>query len=178
MSFSFYIVYVVWTFGISEAEAGYMTGVFLASSIAASLVMGRLADRWTPRIVMAIGGLAATIGASLALLAPSANWFYIIFTLSSMAIIAIWTIPLPLTVQFGAEEERPYYIGLSSTITAPATLLAPVIGGWLADTVGFQATFVVSIVCGLLMVAMLAFVVKDPLQKQVRITQPIRTPME
>lgn len=178
MAFSFYIVYVVWTFGVSEAEAGFMTGVFLMSSIVAALVMGRLADRWSPRAVMVIGALAATLSAALAMFAPSANWFYASFILTSMAIVAIWTIPLPLTVQFGTEEERPYYIGLSSTITAPATLLAPVLGGWLADAAGFQATFMVSVVCGLLMAAMLIFVVKDPPREQVQLTQPIRTPVE
>ena len=178
MAFSFYVVYVVWTFGVSEAEAGFMTGVFLMASIAAGVVMGRLADRWSPRIMMVIGALAAALSASIAMLAPSANWFYASFILTSMAIVAIWTLPLPLTVQFGREEERPYYIGLSSTVTAPATLLAPVIGGWLADTVGFQATFMVSVVCGLLMAAMLIFVVKDPLREQVSIMQPIRTPVE
>jgi len=178
MAFSFYIVYIVWTFGVSEAVAGLMTGVFLIASILASLVMGRLADRWSPRAVMIIGALAASLSALLAMLAPSANWFYASFILTSMAIVAVWTIPIPLTVQFGTEEERPYYIGLSSTLTSPATLLAPIFGGWLADTVGFQATFMVSIVCGLLMAAMLAFVVKDPPREPVSITQPIRTPVE
>jgi MFS family permease len=178
MAFSFYIVYVVWTFGISEAEAGYMTGAYLLFSIFASLVMGRLADHWSPRVVMTIGALASTLSAALALLAPSANWFYASFLLTSMAVVAIWTIPMPLTVQFGTEEERPYYIGLSSTITAPTTLLAPVIGGWLADTVNFQATFLVSIVCGLLMAAMLVLVVKDPPREQIVLTQPVRTPVE
>lgn len=178
MAFSFYIVYVVWTFGVSETEAGFMTGVFLLSSIVSGLVMGRLADRWSPRVVMAIGALAAALSATMALFAPSATWFYASFILTSMAIVAIWTLPLPLTVQFGAEEERPYYIGLSSTFTAPATLLAPVIGGWLADTAGFQATFMVSIACGILMAAMLVFMVKDPPRGQLSITQPVRTPVE
>jgi MFS family permease len=170
MAFSFYIVYVVWTFGVNEAEAGFMTGIFLMSSILAGLVMGPLADRWSARMVMLIGALAATLSAAMAMLAPSASWFYASFILTSMATVAIWTIPLPLTVQFGTEEERPYYIGLSSTVTAPATLLAPVIGGWLADMVGFQATFLVSVICGLLMAAMLVFVVKDPPREQVSIT--------
>jgi MFS family permease len=178
MAFSFYIVYIVWTFGVSEAVAGLMTGVFLIASILASLVMGRLADRWSPRVVMIIGALAATLSALIAMLAPSANWFYSSFVLASMAIVAVWTIPIPLTVQFGTEEERPYYIGLSSTLTSPATLLAPIIGGWLADTVGFQATFTVSIICGLLMAATLAFIVKDPARESVSIAPPIRTPVE
>ncbi len=178
MAFSFYIVYVVWTFGVSEAQAGFMTGLFLMSSIVAGLVMGRLADRWSPRAMMVIGALAAALSATVAMLAPSANWFYASFVLTSMAIVAIWTLPLPLTVQFGTEEERPYYIGLSSTITAPATLLAPVIGGWLADAAGFQATFLVSIFSGLLMAAMLVFVVKDPPREKLSLSQPVRMPAE
>jgi len=178
MAFSFYIVYVVWTFGVSDAEAGLMTGVFLMASILASLVMGRLADRWSPRVVMILGGLAASLSTTLALIAPSAAWFYASFVLTSMAIVAIWTIPLPLTVRFGTEEERPYYIGLSNTISAPAAIVAPVIGGWLADTVGFQATFMISIVCGLLMAAMLAFVVKDPPSELLSVTQPVQSLIE
>lgn len=178
VAFSFYIIYIVWTFDASETVAGLMTGVFMMSSIVVSLVMGRLADRWSPRVVMIIGALAATLSALMAILAPSVNWFYANFILASVATVAIWTIPIPLTVQFGTEKERPYYIGLSSTLISPATLLAPIIGGWLADTVGFQATFVVSIVGGLLMAAMLAFVVKDPPREPVSITQPIRIPVE
>jgi predicted MFS family arabinose efflux permease len=127
---------------------------------------------------MAIGAMAATMSATIAIVAPTPTWFYASFILTSIAIVAIWTIPLPLTVRFGPEEERPYYIGLSSTATAPATLIAPVIGGWLADTAGFQATFMVSVVCGVLMAAMLVFVVKDPPREQVSVTQPIRTPVE
>jgi Na+/melibiose symporter-like transporter len=178
MAFSFFIVYVVWTFGVNAAEAGFMTGVFLMSSILASLVMGRLADHWSPRVVMIIGALASTLSAAVAMLAPSANWFYISLILASLAVVAIWTIPIPLTVRFSTEDERPYYIGLSSTITAPATLLAPVIGGWLADVVSFQTTFMVSVVCGLLMAAMLAFVVKDPPRELVSIAQAVQTPVD
>ena len=178
VAFSFYIIYLVWTFNVTETVAGLMTGVFMMSSIVANLMMGRLADRKGPRAVMIIGGLAATASALLAMLATSANWFYANFFLASIATVAIWTIPIPLTVQFGTEEERPYYIGLSSTVTAPATLLAPIIGGWLADIVGFQATFMVSIVCGLLMAGILAFIMKDPPRDEALITQPIRTPVE
>lgn len=173
MAFSFYIIYVVWTFDISETVAGLMTGVFLFSSIAASLVMGWLSDRWSPRMVMAIGALAATISTLIAMAAPSPGWFYISFILASMAFVAIWTIPIPLSVQFGTEELRPYYIGLSSTLNAPTTLLAPIFGGWLADVAGFQLTFLVSAICGLLMAAMLYFVVKDPPHQQTYIPQSI-----
>jgi hypothetical protein len=35
----------------------------------------------------------------------------------------------------------PFYIGLAQTLTAPATIIAPLIGGWIADTKGFVITF-------------------------------------
>lgn len=177
MAFSFYIVYVVWTFGVSEAEAGLLTAAYLFFAILSSLAMGRLADRWNPRAVMAAGGLAASGSAAIALMATSAEWFYVSFLLTSVATVAIWTIPLPLTVRFGSEPERPYYIGLSNTFTAPATILAPLLGGWLADTVGFQATFLVSIICGLLMAGMLIFVIQDPQPKQSGTTTTVIQPM-
>ena len=37
---------------------------------------------------------------------------------------------------FGSEAERPVYIGLSNTLIAPATILAPVLGGLIADLAG------------------------------------------
>lgn len=179
MALSFYTIYAVWHFRVSEFTAGLMTTAFLIANILASLLMGRLADRWSPRKVMSLGALGATLSALTAWLAPSANWFYLALIFASTGIVATWTIPVPLTNQFGSEKERPFYIGLSNTFTAPSAILAPIIGGWLADTFGFQATFLVSAISGLMMAALLYFIMKDPSHDQNFITQPIlRTPME
>ncbi len=32
---------------------------------------------------------------------------------------------MTMTVDFSGENERPFYIGLAQTLTAPATILAP-----------------------------------------------------
>jgi MFS family permease len=163
MAFSFYLIYAVVDYGMSETLAGIMTGFLLIAQVIVSPVMGRLGDRWSHRGVMVLGALAASVSSLLAWLAVSVEWFYPVFLLEAVAIIAIWTIPLALTVSFAKEEhERPLYIGLSSTLTAPATILAPVIGGWLADAAGYDATFMTSAVCGLVMALVLILVVKDP----------------
>ena len=162
MGFSFYIIYNVWHFGISEVTAGTMTGVFLLATILSSMLMGRLADRWSPRLVMGIGLMAASVSAAIACLAPSSAWFYPALALASMGFVAIWTISIPLSVRFGNASDRPYYIGLANTMVAPATILAPILGGWLADTAGFQATFLVSLTSGLVTAVLLIFALKDP----------------
>jgi len=163
MAFPFYLIYAVFEYGMSEALAGVMTSVVLIAQVAFSPLMGRLGDRWSHRGVMCIGALTAALSALLAWMATSVEWFYLVFALEAVSIVAIWTIPIALTVSFARrDEERPVYIGLSNTVTAPATILAPVIGGWIADASSFHLTFLLSAAFGLLMAAMLAFVVKEP----------------
>ena len=162
MGISFYLVYAVRVFGMSESVAGIMTAVLFIAQVAFGPLMGRLGDRWSHRGVMMLGGLGAAASSLLAWHANSVAWFYPVFFLAAIAIVAIWTIPLALTVKFAQEHERPIYIGLSNTVSAPATILAPIIGGWFADTAGYDAMFLVSTVCGLLMAGALIFLVKDP----------------
>ena len=47
-------------------------------------------------------------------------------------------------------------------LTAPATIIAPLIGGWIADTKGFVPAFSISTILSIVMMLMLWFVVKDP----------------
>ncbi len=163
MAFAFYVIYAVRQFGMSDAAAGILVAILLIGQVALSPLMGRWGDRWSHRGVMSLGALGAAMSAILAWRATSVTWFYAIFLLEAAAIVAIWTIPLALSVSFAKQDqERPLYIGLSNTLPAPAAILAPVIGGWLADAAGFKVTFILSAVCGLLMAAALWFAVKDP----------------
>ena len=66
-----------------------------------------------------------------------------------------------MVMSFGEESERPTYIGLANTLVAPATILTPFIGGWLAGTFGYPATFLTSATLGLLAAGLFHFTVKD-----------------
>ena len=152
MGFSFYTIYAVQHFGTSDAAASIMVSVLLFGQIILSPLMGHWGDRWSHRGVMLIGALGAALSEFLAWCAPSANWFYGIFLLEAIAIVAIWTTPLAFSVSFAKnDEDRPLYIGMANTIPAPATILAPIIGGWLADKIGFNTTFIFSTLSGLVM---------------------------
>lgn len=163
MGFAFYVIYAVRQFGMSDAAAGIMVAILLMGQVIFSPLMGRWGDRWSHRGMMSLGAFGAALSALIAWRATSANWFYAVFFLEAIATVAIWTIPNALSVSFAKNvEERPLYIGLSNTLCAPVTILAPVIGGWLADAASFSATFVISAICGLLMTGALWFVMKDP----------------
>jgi MFS family permease len=163
MGFAFYVIYAVRKFGVSDATAASMVAILLLGQVLLGPVMGRLGDRWSHRGMMAFGALGAALSAVLAWRAQSPSWFYGVFLLEAAAIVAIWTIPLALSVGFAADErQRPLYIGLSNTLPAPAAILAPVVGGWIADAAGYETMFLISALAGLLMALALWLLVHDP----------------
>ncbi len=166
MAFAFYVIYAVQKFDMSDGAVGIMVAILLIGQVVLSPLMGRWGDHWSHRGVMSIGAVGAALSAIFAWKATSPDWFFAIFILESVAIVAIWTIPIALSVSFASnEEDRPIYIGMANTIPAPAAILAPVLGGWLADTSGYNVTFILSAVCAFIMAAALWFAVKDPEKK-------------
>ena len=162
MGFAFNIVYGLRRFGMSDLTAGFLTAALMITSTVANAVMGWLGDRFGHRAMLIIGSVAVTLSSLMAWGAPSIGWLYPVFILSGLANVAYWTIGMAITVEFGSEETRPTYIGLSNTLVAPFTIIAPLIGGWIAETAGFQTTFMVSAVGGLVVAALLFWLVRDP----------------
>jgi MFS family permease len=162
MGFSFYIIYALRRFNMDAITAGFLTATLTISQTIANAGMGWLGDKWGHRSMLIIGAVAALLSATLAWLADSLLWFYPIFLLAGLANVSIWTIGMAMTVDFGSETERPLYIGLSQTLTAPATIIAPLLGGWIVDSAGFIPTFSISIVLSIVMIGILIFLVKDP----------------
>ncbi|HLA86778.1 MAG TPA: MFS transporter [Anaerolineales bacterium] len=162
MGFSFYIIYALRHFNMDAVTAGFLTATLTISQTIGNISMGWIGDRIGQRAMLILGAFAALFSSILAWNAVSITWFYPIFFLAGLANVSIWTIGMAMTVNFGTEAERPHYIGLSQTLTAPATIIAPLIGGWIVDSAGFIPTFSISIVLSIVMIGILVFLVKDP----------------
>lgn len=162
MGFAFYILYGLQRFQMDEITAGFLTAALTVSQTVANVAMGWLGDRFGHRAMLIAGSFAATLSALLAWGAQSIAWLYPVFILAGLANVAYWTIGMAITVEFGDEATRPTYIGLSNTLAAPFTILAPLLGGLIADRFGFQTTFMASAVGGLVIAAMLFGLVRDP----------------
>jgi MFS family permease len=164
MGFGFYTVYAVRNLNMTEGVAGLMAAVSMGGQIVANPLMGWVGDRWSHAAVMKVGLAAAAVSALAARFATSIEWFVLVFILAGIANVAIWTIGLAMTLEFGTEAERPVYIGMANTLIAPAAILAPLLGGWLADTAGFHTTFMVSAASGIVTVFVLHRTLRDPRQ--------------
>jgi MFS family permease len=162
MGLSFFTVYATRQFNMDAQTAGVMTGVLLMGQVASAPLMGWLGDRWGHRTMFVLGALLTALSAFLALSAPDLSWFYLVFALGGLTNSMLWTTGMVMTSEFGTDVDRPYYIGLANTLIAPATLLAPIIGGALADTVGFGGTFGLACVSGLVTALLLVAFVRDP----------------
>ncbi|TFG67377.1 MAG: MFS transporter, partial [Anaerolineales bacterium] len=142
--------------------AGIISATLTGAAIIANPLMGLAGDRWGHRRIMLLGLLSATISSLLAWKAGSLGWFYPIMILTGMANVATWTTPLTLTAEFGNETELPIYVGLSNTLIAPATILAPLLGGWLADRFSYPLMFLSTAVAGLLTLFIFVFFFTEP----------------
>jgi MFS family permease len=182
MAVSFYTIYAVRQFHMDDITAGALTFVLMISQTVANPILGWIGDRWSHRVVYALGALMMATSAALALLAPDIGWFYLIFALAGISNATIWATAMTFTLQFGRDSEKPLYIGLANTLIGPLALAAPILGGWLADQGNFQATFILSAVCGVLTAGVLLFGVINPrrarAQREVRIGQAaLETPV-
>ena len=165
MGFAFYIIYGLRAFNMDALTAGYLTAALTVSQTIANVGMGWLADRLGHRSMLIAGAVAVALSSFAAWAAPSIGWLYLVFILAGLANVSYWTIGMAMTVQYGTEAERPVYIGLSNTLIAPATIIAPLLGGWIAALAGYQTTFMLSAIGGLLTTLLLVFLIKAPEQQ-------------
>jgi MFS family permease len=162
MGFGFYILLGLRRFHMDAITAGYLTAALTLTQTFANAGMGWLGDRIGHRALLIFGAIAGVISTAIAWRAPSIHWMYPAFIISGFANVAVWTIGIAFTVGFGSESERPTYIGLSNTLIAPATILAPIIGGWLVDNLDFGPMFAISLVIGMITALILIFIIEDP----------------
>lgn len=161
MAFVFYTVYAVKFLHISEVQAGLFTSVLMISQVVANPVLGWLADRWSRRNVLILGTVSTLLSALIAWLAPGQGWFYLVMVLTALGNVSFWTIGMAVTLHFGSQEERPVYVGLANSLMAPAAILAPLIGGWLADSIGYSATFITAIIASGITLGIIYTFIKD-----------------
>ncbi len=102
----------------------------------------------------------------LSLLVTTALGFGIVFALLGAATGLFFSTALNMVVEFAPAPDRVTYLGLHGTLIAPAILVAPIVGGWLAEAGGYQLAFATAAVCRFAALVVLTLGVPDPRQRQ------------
>jgi MFS family permease len=161
-----YAVYGQDTFGIGPAEVGLMGALMTIMQAFGDPLLGWLGDRFGNKRAMAGGALILALSAFAALAGNSVAWLYAAFALAGIGHAACWAVAMSMTLDFGTEADRPYVIGLVNTVIGPALLVTSFFGGTLVDGFGYDVTFGLSMIGGLLTAIILLFYVREPRQHQ------------
>ena len=152
----FYALYAKNALGAPDAMVGVYVAVRVGASLLFNLPWGRLSDARGNRLVMRLMSLARGLAVLVALglvaavqvVHPQGAWLpYLalpIFFLEGATVPAYMLVGSNFLLEFVPADERPLYLGLSSTLVGMILLLT-FAGGLLADLLGFAGLFVVSL---------------------------------
>lgn len=162
MATGFLTVYAVKTWALPDAEASGFTIALQVGLALANLFFGFFSDRKGHKLSLEICLTLSALATVLAIFAPSPWWFFVIFFLRGAVDAGIFISAISIVYEFTDAENRPTYIGLANTIPGIAGAIAPLIGGWLAGAMSYQAMFVFAAIVGVLSWVLLRFAVHEP----------------
>ena len=141
MAPAYYAVAAVRRLHATDSDAATFGIVVLASQLAGTLTWGEVAAR-TRRPWFLLGGpLAGAIGATIAILAVTVSGAYPTFVAAGVAtaaqLMCDMSMPIQLAERVGAS--RSTYVAAYNLLIIPFSIAAPLVGGLLAATIGFDA---------------------------------------
>jgi len=161
MGWGFVTVAAVSRWHLPDSTVGLFTVSLLIGQTVGNLGLGFLADRFGHKLSLEVGAAAAFLAYVLALVAPSPGWQYLVFALLGVISAALFVSGILMVMEFSAPERRPTYVGLANTGTGLVSMLAPMIGAWLASA-GYGWLFAVTAGVNLAALAALHWGVQEP----------------
>jgi MFS family permease len=162
MGMAFYVVYAREAFQVSDVFVASLTMAALISQTISTPLLGMIADWRGHKVLMELSGVFLVLAVITAIAAPRSAWLYLVFVFANMSMASGMISSMGITMEFGPPDEMPTYSALASTVQALPILLAPLMGGWLVDALGYRPMFVIAVVLSLAGIAYLHWFVHDP----------------
>ena len=151
---AFYVLYATRNLGLSTDAVGLFVSAQVVGSLTAGLLMTVIQDRWGPlihirtlRVLSAIPPvIALCVGRMPGVLGQHVLYPYMLtyFFLGLSMGSGFWPY-VNWIIEYANEVQRPLYIGALNTLGA-LSLLAPLLGGWVARSISYPAVFGLALV--------------------------------
>ncbi len=167
MASGFFTVHAIGKLQLTGGAIGRFTAITLFFQTISNPLWGKWGDRSGHKNVMTASALGMVLSAITAAYANSMMGFYAVFALIGASISADTISRLSIVLEFSKPEERPTYIGLTNTLRAPFSAIAPIIGGLLSDR--FSRSFVFILTASIISLGLLflIFLVKEPRKQKI-----------
>lgn len=161
LGWPFYVLHGMDALYLPAAAGAIFIWATTAGSVSGSMVFAWLNDRRGPRSVVVCVSAARPMAPALALFVPMVLALFARPVPSAMAQYAYAAVFFfggammsggmmgfsNYLLELAPEKERPLYVGLGNTLSAPG-LMAPLLGGWLASVWSYEGTFALGAVVG------------------------------
>ncbi|MFH2040218.1 MAG: MFS transporter [Chloroflexota bacterium] len=162
MGLGFITVYGIHKYNLPLFHSAIFTFVMLVAEIIGYGIWGSYGDNHGYRIILEFSNIFLIIGLLILLILNTFWGLYIAFGMISFSHAGEFIADQNIAMEFGSENDRPTYIGMSKTLTGPFLLIAPVIGGALVNLWGYQSMFLISLVISIIAYGTIRFLVVEP----------------
>ncbi len=142
-SSSFYSVYALEKFSLPSSYAGTFTAIIMATNILANSIFGVIADSYGHRLNLLFVTICFAMAGVLAIFSQNILMYGFVFVFLACATQAQVISRLPFLAEMSNENERPVYVGVTISITAPSVFVG-VLFGWLVPKIGYASIFAIT----------------------------------
>jgi MFS family permease len=161
MGTGFITVSAILRWQVPDSTVGLYTAAYLLGQTVGNLAFGFLADRFGHKLSLELGALASALAFTLAWLAPSPQWIYAVFFLLGINLAAVIVSGILVALEFSEPQRRPTYVGMANTTAGLASIVAPLLGAWLA-VLDYSWLFAAGAAVNLVALVVMHWWVKEP----------------
>jgi len=139
---AFYAVYAIKKFGLPTSYAGAFTIILMAGQLIGNFIFGYLADSYGHKINLLLLAASSAAASLFAVVSNNILMYGAVFFFTGCSLTLQGVSRLAFVVELCSESDRPIYIGLLNSVTAP-TILFGILGGFLITVIGYVPVFLI-----------------------------------
>lgn len=143
LAYPFLTIYLDERLGATAGQIGLLFTVGVLAEIPAMIWLGRLSDRTGRGAILALGFFSMTVSWLLIYLAPDLLLIYPARVLAGMSIIR-YSVGVALVSDRVPYEQRGTLLGLTNLTVGAGGLVAPTVGGLIAESTGIRPVFLIA----------------------------------
>ncbi len=140
---AFFSVHAIEKFHLSASYAGTFTVFVMIGNIIGNVVFGYLADTFGHKVNLLFFAISSALSSLLALIVPDVSLYSLVFVLMAFHLQILGISRLPFVAEMCSESERPLYVGILNTLTAPSVFVG-VLFGLLVPSYGYSIIFLIT----------------------------------
>jgi len=150
MAAAFYTAYAVHRLHIDLTQVGTFMGVMFSAQLIGALILGYITDIKGPWIIQIFTRLFESLSVGAVLLQPNIFGIYGAFGFLGLAQASMIISYHNMIIEMAPRHKVDTYVGLINSIRAPSLAVAPLIGGFLADSFSYEFIFIIALLSSLL----------------------------